>query len=344
MKRLCCIWMLAGILLATHAVQAAAPPKNLLLAYYYPWYQAGDWSRHEYNNSPTLGTYGTDDPATAERHVDWAADHHIHGFFVSWWGFDSLTDRHLKAGLLQARNMQRIRFAIYYEAFGVLDPRDGKRDSLVDFSHPAVLQKMIADFAHLQNDFFGHPQYLKIDGKPLVGLYVTRQFRNFDATHIAALEKALGVDLYLTADEPFYGRQRTPATAFNSSGFDAFHAYNMFENANVREGEPASEFLSREALPVYQAWAAEKVFMPGLMPAYHDFRGNKVLMGSPSDFQKSVDLLKSISGKPVSRKIEKVFLLTSFNEWWEGTTVEPAKEYGMGYLEVLKSSFEPWDE
>ncbi|MBT6919076.1 MAG: hypothetical protein HN985_05075, partial [Planctomycetaceae bacterium] len=41
-----------------------------VLAYYYPWYIKGDWSRHDYVGTPELGKYGTDSPAIAQQHID----------------------------------------------------------------------------------------------------------------------------------------------------------------------------------------------------------------------------------------------------------------------------------
>ena len=75
------------------------------------------------------------------------------------------------------------------------------------------------------------------------------------------------------------------------------------------------------------------------MPSYKDFRGNKVLPGNAVEFGKIIELMKSLPLKPVGKGVGRIFLLTSFNEWWEGTTVEPAKEYGTGYLEVLRDAF-----
>ena len=82
---------------------------------------------------------------------------------------------------MKAPNLKRIKFAIYYEAFGILDPLDGKKDSIVDFSKPEVLEGMVADFTTLKQQYFSNDAYLRIDDKPVVGLYVTRQFRNWKA-------------------------------------------------------------------------------------------------------------------------------------------------------------------
>ena len=46
--------------------------RPLVLAYYYPWYVKGDWSRHKYVGTPKLGQYGTNDSGVAEQHIRWA--------------------------------------------------------------------------------------------------------------------------------------------------------------------------------------------------------------------------------------------------------------------------------
>jgi hypothetical protein len=317
----------------------AAEPKDQVFAYYYPWYYKGDWTRHTYVGTPELGEYGSDSPIVAEKHIDWASQYGIDGFWVSWWGHRSLTDQMAKRGLMRARNLSQIRFAIYYEAFGMLDPVDGAKDGLVDFSKPAVLLKMIADLAHIKNDYFSSASYQRINGKPVVALYVTRSFRNFSRAHIAAAEAAIGEDLYIVGDEAFIDDQASPDTAQNPDVFDAYHAYNMFENARVKPGDTALSYMQREAVPVFRSWGEKTTFMPGLMPSYHDFRGHTPLPGSAEAFAAQIEMMKALPYKRVSSRVDRIFLVTSFNEWWEGTTIEPAEEYGTRYLQVIRDSF-----
>lgn len=279
-----------------------------------------------------LGTYGTDAPAVAEQHIDWAADARIDGFFISWWGSTHLAAKHLQAGFLQAPNIARIRFALYYECLGLLDDKDGAHDGVVDFAKPAVLEAFIADLQTLDESYFKHPQYITIDGRAVLGLYVTRTFRNFTAAHMRELRNAVKTPMYLIADEAFFGRQSKPASARNSGPlFDAYSAYNMFENALVREGESALSYQAREAFPIFREWAREVPFIPGVFPSYSDFRGHKPLPGTAAEFATLLDAAASIGSRPTP-----MVLVTSFNEWWEGTTIEPAKEYGDSYLNVIR--------
>lgn len=326
---------------AVGAIEPTQPGRELVLAYYYPWYHAGDWSRHEYVGTPVLGKYGTDSPKVAERHVEWSADHGIDGLFVSWWGKDHLTERHLNLGLLKAANLQRIKFALFYESLGLLDERDGQKDGIVDFAKDDVLQALIDDFRHLADNYFDHPQYLKLSGRPVVGMYVTRTFRGFTRKHLDEVRTAIGSNIYMIADEVFINAQSSPKTARNGKDiFDAYTAYNMFEDANVRDGDTALTYQSREAFPIFREWAQETTFIPAVFPSYQDFRGHQPLAGNPEDFATLFDAAASIastSAKSINAKsIRPIVLVTSFNEWWEGTTIEPTNEYGNSYLEVIR--------
>jgi len=314
------------------SAEQAGYGKEIFMAYYYPWYIKGDWTRHKYQGTPVLGEYGTDDPSVAEKHIEWAAGAGIDALAVSWWGKDSLTDAHLGKGFLCARNLGNMKFAFIYEAFGVLDKEDGKADSFVDFSDPGPMKRMLSDFVYMRDQYFKNPSYLRIGGQPVVILYVTRQFVKFGREHVESLEKNLGMDLFLIADETFIDAQSDPATARNGIAadgkpvFDAYTAYNMFENKNVREGESALDYMRREAFPVYEKWGRKTVFCPHVMPTYHDFRGNRVLKGTPDEFRKMIEEVRKISSMPVRHGINRIIMITSFNEWWEGTTVEPAVE------------------
>ncbi len=319
-------------------VAQADDKSPLIAAYYYPWYIEGDWSRHEYIETPVLGKYGTDDPKIAEKHIDMAADHGIDCFFVSWWGKDTLTSNHLRKGFLQAENLERIQYGLYYETMGILDATDGKKDGVVDFSQPGPMEKMIEDFRMLKKQHFGHDQYLKFNDKPVVGFYVSRTLKHFKRAHLDQLEKEIGVELYSIGDEAFFWDQEKPETARNGVGiFDSYSAYNMFEPKKIIEGDTALTFQSREAFPIFRTWAKEVTFFPGIIPRYHDFRGHPPMAGTPDDFALLLESAAAMAMRqPLEKGVQPIVFITSFNEWWEGTSLEPAEEYGTSYLEVVR--------
>jgi len=329
------------VLLAATTTWLSAAEPTQVMAYYYPWYIEGDWSRHSYAGTPQLGTYGTDKPATVAKHIDWMADHGIDGVFVSWWGTNDITCTHFESGFLNATNLERTTFAFLYEPLGLLDLEDGKKDSTADFAHPAVAEKFTADLKLLKRRYLDHPRYLRREGKPVLGIYLTRVFKNFTKAHLERVEAAIDTDLYIIADEVFFWDQSSPETARNNAKlFDAYTAYNMFENAKVKPGESALSYQSREAFPIFRRWAKEAAFIPGIFPSYRDFRGHEPLSGTPADFATLLDAAAAIASTgpgPGSDKAPPMVLLTSFNEWWEGTTIEPAAEYGTAYLEVIRA-------
>ncbi|QDT63441.1 glycoside hydrolase family 99-like domain-containing protein [Calycomorphotria hydatis] len=326
-----------------YAVAGSSGPT--VVAYYYPWYVQGDWTRHEYPGTPLLGEYGTNAVQVARKHVEWAKYAHIDAFAVSWWGPDHLTDCHLQQGLLPALDSSPLRFAIIYESTGRLDHLDGKRDTAIDFSNQSTRDQFVLDIKYLNATYFQHPAYLKANGKPLLVLYLTRVFRNFTIDVLDTIERESGVDVYFVADEPYFGRQRDPLTARHGlingrSVFDAYSPYNMFESPRAHDGEQADVYMDRVATDVYRKWSEKTVFFPMVMPSYQDFRGNKTISGSADGFRKQVRrALDTKHSDSLSDQPRMVFI-TSFNEWWEGTTIEPSEEYGETYLKVIREEVE----
>ena len=313
----------------------------LIMAYYYTWYTQGDWSRHGYAGTPELGLYGTDDPSIAEKHIEWASGA-VDAFVVSWGGKDHFASKHLENGLLQAKNLDQIKFCILYESMGRLAELNGKVHPRINFDEPEIMERFIADFKHLKATYFSHEQYLKLeDGRPVVPIYVTRIFDNFNRKHIERVEKALDMKLFIIADETFIDLSNDPLTATNGiradsgeSVFEAYTAYNMFEDVNVREGESAFSYMRREAWPIFEQWSKATTFFPHVMPSYQDFRGHKSLTGGKEGFLAQLNAMSCLP--QLKTEIPYMIFLTSFNEWWEGTTIEPAMEYGTMYLDALR--------
>lgn len=317
---------------ATDAAFAAAPE---VFAYYYAWYEGGDWSRHAYPNTPELGEYDSGSAEVARRHIEMAADHGLDGFVVSWWGDQDAHTKRIRTGLLSAPNLGRVRFAMLYES-AKLSRLDSQRDLWFDFSSPRLVEQFTQDLRQLKAEYFHYPNYWRIDGRPVVVFYLSRNYENFSAEKLREIQDAAGVELYTVGDEVFLDRQELPERAMNGPGvFDAYTAYNLLQNHRVEPQDDAVSYHERIASALYRRWAEEAVVFPGVFPSYKDFRGNRVLAGDPARFEQ---LMRSAGewADANAPGTPRAVLVASFNEWWEGSTIEPAKEYGAGYLEAIQ--------
>jgi hypothetical protein len=320
---------------------SAASKDLMFLAFYYSWYNRDDWSQYgTQGSSPMLGLYGSNESEVAERHIDMAVRGGIDAWVVSWWSQDSPVTANFIKGMLSAKNIDKIKFCMLYESMGNL-PVDS------DFANGTLaLDKFIADMIFFRDSCFGHPSYLHINGRPVVYVYVTRFWKNFEPFMLDKIKTAVGSDILIIADDPYFGHNKDPATAQNgvkngNPVFEAYTSYNMYENEFVREGERAVDYMLREAFPIFVHWSKETVFFPHVLPKYHDFRqGHTRMMGDAAGLLKQLEIFACLPRPSwYNNEFPNLIFVTSFNEWWEGTSIEPdvKDEYGFTFLDTIKA-------
>lgn len=358
--------------------------KILLGAYYYLWYP-GNWGEGYLNGRltppqwPALGQYESSDLKTIEQHIAWSSQYGIHFWAVSWWPDQPQLDGILREKILKAKNTEDIKFCIFYETAGL-----GLVDDRITFTSDKT-KKMISDFKYLAQTYFSHPSYLKINGRPVVVIYLTRTFDGQYPEAISGLRKSLkelGFDPFLVGDEIFWYVIRTaplsPSPNPNRDRirlFDGITAYNMYNWAKPKQmgyGN-ASTFLSdvHDLYGQYKsALGKEGSLIPSIIPGYND-RGVRLSDKHPAiprQFAPGAEegsFFKEALKRTVLPFIDPhipMALITSFNEWNEGTQIEPTVEsnptrqdrspskteytqgyayggYGEKYLSILQDTF-----
>jgi glycoprotein endo-alpha-1,2-mannosidase len=351
----------------------ASDGRPLVGAYYYVWYDAAEWRKGYLGAQlappvgPLLGEYASGDPGVAAQHIAWASEFGIDVFVVSWEGRTSTTDGYLRAGLLSAPNLDDVRFALLYESLAALDGRDHR----VHFD-AATIDRLVTDIEYVARRYFPHPRYLRLEGRPVLFLYVSRNFEGRHRDAIAALRRrveGLGQALYLVGDEVFWHAPRGRRLRL----FDAVTAYNMYDwpRRQFAGYAPPSTFLP-EVTAQYRRYAAATseagvAFVPSVLPGYND-RGVRLaedhyvlprrLQAAGEEGGVFAEGLKA--GLAVLGKRSPLLLVTSFNEWHEWTQIEPTatgpattedasgahrytaglthQGYGFRYLEVLRDA------
>lgn len=352
--------------------------KLLVGAHYYPWYGkpchailgAGEWESG-YTHKPCLGTYDVRDSRVIAQHVDWAHQARLDFFMFNWTGRETWDDRTVRDYFLRHPRARDIRFCFNYDSYQALNKLNvGQSYDLNEDYRQGLAkgEKLAADFDYLADTYFQHPNYLRVNGRPVVMIYIVREFTHA-APYLERVRELLlkkGMDVFLIADVVFWESSQLvrrvdwqkvvghPGRALNAAWrlgrrwrrtsevadavpwryFDAITGYNLYSIAMT------SAFLSDAAL-LFQTFAerahrAGLGFVPSLMPGYDDRalsgQHRRLLDRAGGEFYRS---FWRIAAQHLSPSLPMI-LVTSFNEWHEGTEIEPSVEYGDTYLRLTK--------
>jgi hypothetical protein len=314
-------------------VRAAGEP--IVGAYYYPWYYPERWTNEPVTNTPQLGWYSSEDREVAAEHVRWARQAGLDFFIVSWLSADGREGMNLRTSVLPELESARFRFALLYETPLALGLPAGKP---LDFGEKApdgttAGDRFVEHFDHLASTYLQHPQYLRHDGKAVVTIYLVRDMVHAGPT-LAAVRERLGrrgIDLFLIADVVYWAAPDTLDWAFLKEHFQAVTAYNMYYRPRFLEAVQAQFQAADRAAREHGLR-----LIPNVMPGYDDtpLRGTErvTINRRRGQFYRNYwDIAAGFVGP------EQPFLLvTSFNEWHEGTELEPSTEYGEMFLQLTR--------
>jgi hypothetical protein len=297
-------------------------------AYYYPWYEH-EGSRRSWRNvfrlrleppqKPKAGLYSSRDPNVVKEHIAQSRRAGISFWAVSWWGPESLTDRNLREAILNHPDAEQLRFAVLYETTG----RFGDFDT-PDYSN------WLTDLDYLNEHYFRHPHYLRINNRPVLFIYLSRvYFRNRGQAQIESARQRNG-DLYLVGDDVFGGDYRPEWARW----FDAVTAYDVYGQSVGIKG------TTRDAVALLAAnyrrahdvcTITGTAFIPAVAPGYND---TVIRDGHPAMPRYFVDdnasnegdvfraMIQDAALPNLDRRCGQLMMVTSFNEWYEDSQIE----------------------
>jgi hypothetical protein len=306
--------------------QSRGTVPRMVLTFYYPWYGVPDgpggagrtvhWGRIDSakkdieasTDYPILGAYDSHDLKVIDQHCRWAKAAGIDGFIVSWWGHNDYTDRAM-AKILDGCQRHGLSACIYYETV----PR------------PQTAETAAEDIVKVLNKYGEHPAHLKVNGKPVVFVY-GRALNELGLTGWLEAVKLINQKYHggVTAigDQFSYGAGRT---------FDGLHTYNTA--GSLRGLTPAA--ARTWASQTYRSWVqladqAGKISAITVIPGYDDTKIRK-----PGLAVKRHDgELYRVQWEEAIKADPHWVLVTSFNEWHEGSEIEPSLEYKEQYIEL----------
>jgi hypothetical protein len=342
--------------------------------WYYGPGQGGGFGDGEGNRetplTPLLGDYWSSDPSVVYQQIEWAVEYGVDAFSIEWTiprGMisccasmeDTLDDVFLKSP-----NIHKVRWAIFYDFVLRLDQTPGLDVDLgrIDFDEPDVYKIFVSDFVHFAEEYFGHPQYLTIDGRPVIYIWATNSFTgDFAGAMQEARDRVsdLGFDVFIVGDEICVGCfDRDHASLFDGSSTFTFLIPGLDPSwADVGEAAAAVDGAFqwwRDQLEGLRVAGREEFvnFQPAWAPQYDDHlvapERPTYIPATSKDQVLAMAMVARKHAQPVGRSGQRLVWLNTWNCWAETTTVEPTANLGPKYpagnyqfdmLEVVREIF-----
>lgn len=321
----------------------------LVGAYLFPgWNTSSAWARLKPypERQPLLGWYREELPEVADWQIKWAVEHGINFFLYDWyWDRGHRHHEHgIHSALFQAKYQNLIKFCLLYANHN--SPG----------SHSAGDFEAIARF--WIDNYFKRSNYLTIEGKPVVVMFAPMNpLHDMGAEAVKqsfekmrAMCREAGVKgLYLVACMP---PDVSRMGSLKEMGYDAVSCYN-WPSLNMTPDEAAVKRAPyATCIEGYvKAWqdlaAANQVKLIPPVCGGWDARpwhgeGTLVRTGrTPELFRKHLqDCKQFLDTREQDPKLKMLFV-EAWNEWGEGSYIEPHREFGFGYLEAIRQVFAP---
>ncbi|HEV2583771.1 MAG TPA: glycoside hydrolase family 99-like domain-containing protein [Ktedonobacteraceae bacterium] len=292
------------------------------LAFYYSWYNPQTWCSCTMSDLPTI-KYRSSDESTIERQVNAAANAGITGFISSWWGQGDQTDSNLAKVLAYSATLERtthLLFAstIYFESDAPALQGEG-----------AIVRQLRYLVAHYANSrYFFHWQ-----GKPVIFFW-----DEFGHGRTAALWAHIRsqVDPHHTM---IWSAEGTDLNAL--SVFDGLHLFSAAYWGIQHNNIAAVDKGFRDEIDAYnKAHHTQKIWAAGVLPGYNDTRvpGRQGTYVVPRN--NGATYRESWNGAVASNP--DWITITSYNEWFEGSMLEPSVTYGNLYIDLTGQLTSKW--
>ena len=306
-----------------------APEKPLILAHYMPWYAAKpvskEWGWHwtmgklnpdkgerASHYRPLMGLYDSGDPDAVECHVLLMKFAGIDGVIVDWYGnldhYDYLANHRNTQLMFRTAQRAGLKYCVVYEDQTVPRLVEGGKFGKDD----AVAQgKKLMEW--VDRNWFRSPSYLKIGGRPVFLVFGPQYYKSPDWEQMfAGLSPKPAFFTLHHRREPALGAYDWPLPRGGDEG-----------NAKERAG-----FFERA-----KSWPA---FIPVAYPRFHDYYKEAGVHDSWGRLEDRGGRTFEWTLKEALESKAAVVQLATWNDWGEGTMIEPSVEFGYRDLETIQ--------
>ena len=314
---------------------------------------------------PLWGYESEADPVAVARKIDAATAAGVNVFIYDWYWYGGrpFLEDALNKGFLGAKNCERMRFYLMWANHDVTrlwDNRVGTNDGKGSVIWPAKVsdedwREIVGRWISM---YFARPNYYRIDGKPVLSIFNMKSFIAWEGLSKAKSRIEFLRGQVKAAGFPGLHLQMIGVKAPRSCeqlaalGVDSVTDYNWRDLVRERiddESLPELEYREYGELVLGKldrlrddAKAMGMPYFPNITvgwdtnaryPACEKRR--IVRNANPADFEDFSRRVKAWADRNLPATAPRLITVNSWNEWTEGTYLEPDDKFGYGYLDAL---------
>lgn len=345
-----------ALALSILALSGCSAPRYQVGVYYYPgWKDNAEQARAQPweviksypEREPFLGWYEEGSTDIAEQHVKWMSSYGIDFVIYDWYWKKNNQTRlsHALDAYLALKEKHGVKFSILWANHSEVPENYEQFDSMVDF----WIKNLITD-----------ENFLKIDGRPAVFVFspetLDRNARKFGSSGKILIERANAIArkwgfpgfFLIGSGNALVGQINN----IHRDGYDAISAYNYHRGFSGKvDNRPLSRSYT-ELVDGYEEswkWILENSKIPYIVPLTsgwdkRPWQKSGVVdehdksYGNPSDFESHLKKSKMYMDAHPQKTI-KMTVICCWNEFGEGSYIEPTKKDGFDYLDRVKKIF-----
>jgi len=297
---------------------------GLVLANYFAWYSTHNWDDCNISaGDQPLRLYDSDDPGAVAAHIQQALDAGVDGFTLQWFAPGERTDNNLGTLLDQSRGTPFRSTVVILRHIWPGTPR-------------ASQSELVKAIRYLLDSYGAHPNFLSLEGRPVLF------FANMEGVPKAGVEtpQQAWASIREQADPEraaWWIAEGLDATYLEA--FDGLYVYKV-THADFPDDYLKASRWARNVRSWEQKTGLRKLWWGTLMPGYDDLRS-----GCQADLRGPLKLHRREreDGAFYQATFEAALAsapdglwINSFNEWVEGTYIEPSQKYGERYLQLTR--------
>lgn len=358
-----------GCLLVCGAVQAAddvPPPQSVDTGRYLVgaqmcplWRGAFHWKKIMPfpERQPLLGWYEEGNPEVTDWEIKWSLEHGLSFFMVCWYRakanlgqrpIQAVHEHWIKQGLFHSRYGAQFKFAIMWTpheqvACGVASERD-------------LLENLLP---YWRETFFRRPNYLVMDGCPLLFVFDVKKFVNDlggEAATRVAVEKmraacrAAGFKGLTILGQYCWGSPTNPNQQMKDIRLNYSFAYHWPTFARAPYLPPGQQPDAQQVMDGEEkCWQAQaRGAVPNITTVSvgwdsTPWKGSQSKVQwrlSPAQFKVLCQRAKAhVDQEPSGGLESRMILIDNWNEYGEGHYISPTRQFGFSYLDAIRAVF-----